>query len=312
MGQKTRDDAEQQLEKVGQQPLSSDSRDRFSLFFLCCCYCFQYRSDTFWFQGPLVRTTLRAHITYMPRSTYLLYHRWRGWGKKASKYLCCSLFPPIIQMIFLATSSVFFSLALSRSLYFSFPGKGKTLVFFFWFQQQLTSLSLSLFVRSCQYVKKVRAPHLVSRQRVSKKKKEKPSFFFFYLSPFLFSHLTLLREHKKPSFFFFFLPQKLATDQKRTSHILYSRRNEEDRQVCIRLRFSVFSSKERRRKKVKFTDFGFNYAHFFILYKNILLELSPLLFEKKKKGEQKESIRCEFVEYVFFFLLPLVILSFPF
>ena len=161
--------------------------------------------------------------------------------------------------------------------------------FFFWFQQQLTSLSLSLFVRSCQYVKKVRAPHLVSRQRVSKKKKEKPSFFFFYLSPFLFSHLTLLREHKKPSFFFFFLPQKLATDQKRTSQILYSRRNEEDRQVCIRLRFSVFSSKERRRKKVKFTDFGFNYAHFFILYKNILLELSPLLFEKKKKRRTKRE-----------------------
>lgn len=185
MGQKTRDDAEYQLEKVGQQPLPSYSRDRFSLFFLCCCYCFQYRPDAFWFQGPLVRTTLRAHITYMPRSTHLLYHQWRGVGEKSQQVFMLQSFSTIIQMIFLATYSVFFPLALSRSLYFSFPGKGKTL-FFFWFQQQLTSLSLSLFVRSCQYVKKVRAPHLVSRQRVSKKRKT----LFFSFTFLRFSFLT--------------------------------------------------------------------------------------------------------------------------
>lgn len=268
MGQKTRDDAEYQLEKVGQQPLPSYSRDRFSLFFLCCCYCFQYRPDAFWFQGPLVRTTLRAHITYMPRSTHLLYHQWRGVGEKSQQVFMLQSFSTIIQMIFLATYSVFFPLALSRSLYFSFPGKGKTL-FFFWFQQQLTSLSLSL----CQklLVREKGESTSLGFQATRFEKKEN-SFFFFYLSPFLFSHLTLLRKHKKPSFFFFLPPQKLATDQKRISHILHSRRKEEDRQVCIRLRFLVFSSKEKKKKgekKVKFTDFGFNYAYFFLLYKNI-------------------------------------------
>ena len=203
MGQKTRDDAEQQLEKVGQQPLSSDSRDRFSLFFLCCCYCFQYRSDTFWFQGPLVRTTLRAHITYMPRSTYLLYHRWRGWGKKASKYLCCSLFPPIIQMIFLATSSVFFSLALSRSLYFSFPRTGKTLVFFF---LVLVAANISLSLSLCQKLlvrEKGESTSLGFQATRFEKKKRKTLFFF--LLPFSVSLFSLdFASRTQEAFFFFF------------------------------------------------------------------------------------------------------------
>lgn len=268
MGQKTRDDAEYQLEKVGQQPLPSYSRDRFSLFFLCCCYCFQYRPDAFWFQGPLVRTTLRAHITYMPRSTHLLYHQWRGVGEKSQQVFMLQSFSTIIQMIFLATYSVFFPLALSRSLYFSFPGKGKTL-FFFWFQQQLTSLSLSL----CQklLVREKGESTSLGFQATRFEKKEN-SFFFFYLSPFLFSHLTLLRKHKKPSFFFSSSPKTGNRPKKNLPYPALKTERGGPSSLHSPSFFSVFvqrKKKERRKKKVKFTDFGFNYAYFFLLYKNI-------------------------------------------
>lgn len=188
-------------------------------------------------------------------------------------------FSPIIQMIFLATYSVFFSLALPRSLYFSFPGKGKTLVFFFWFQQQLTSLSLcqKLLVRE-----KGESTSLGFQATRFEKKKEKPSFFFFYLSPFLFSHLTLLREHKKPSFFFFFFPKNWQPTKKEPPISCTQDGTRRTVKSAFAFVFQCFRPKKEEEKRSSLQTLA-STTHISLYYTRIYFWSFPRCYLKKKK-----------------------------